>query len=295
MSKKSAIISLGITALIGCLLAALSINMFMADVLNKDIKFADSTLIASIPAVVITLESVAYFFYVIRLYQRPKTSRKLSMTYLIMLGVLSLIGLITAIIAGIVIYHGFFRPYPYPGYIIVNIVIHVLLIGSSTFGIVFCTKMPEDEEKFKVTFKHVMKTIGWFLFMLLAFNRVGMFIASPIYVQWRTLYLTFPFYLFLALPGLLCIIKVLDCLGVLPKKLNLILSIVASVLNVVLFVVIVLIAMNNTTFISAVSPAMPLERLASMPMEIIIHFVSYLIVGTILLVHAIKVNKAPKE
>ena len=51
---------------------------------------------------------------------------------------------------------------------------------------------------------------------------------------------------------------------------------VVGILNIGLFASIVVLGMNDSTFISAVSAAAPLERLGSMPMEIMIHFVVYL-------------------
>ena len=48
-----------------------------------------------------------------------------------------------------------------------------------------------------------------------------------------------------------------------------------AAINVVLFAFIVFLGANDAAFISAVSAAAPLERLGSMPMEILIHVVSY--------------------
>ena len=61
-----------------------------------------------------------------------------------------------------------------------------------------------------------------------------------------------------------------------------------------LFVVIAIIGSKYTVFISAVSPAMPLERLASKPLELPIHLAASLAVLIILLVQAIK-KKEVKE
>ena len=55
-----------------------------------------------------------------------------------------------------------------------------------------------------------------------------------------------------------------------------------------------IIGSKYTVFISAVSPAMPLERLASMPLELPIHLAASLAVLIILLVQAIK-KKEVKE
>ena len=168
------------------------------------------------------------------------------------------------------------------------LVLFVLIDGGITYLWIKLSKMPEDEEKYKVKVGHVFKTIGLVLFALLAFNRFGMFLGAPAYIYWRSFYMTFPFYLYLLLGVFLGAIRVLDILGVLSKKTNLILTIVALSLNVVLFAVIAILGKADSSFISAVSPAMPLERLMSKPIELVIHFVVYLGVGTTLLVKALK-------
>ena len=65
-----------------------------------------------------------------------------------------------------------------------------------------------------------------------------------------------------------------------------------AALNVVLFAVTAIIGMNDSSFISAVSAAAPLERLGSMPMEILIHFVVNLGVSIYYIIKEIKNKKA---
>ena len=65
-----------------------------------------------------------------------------------------------------------------------------------------------------------------------------------------------------------------------------------AALNVVLFAITAAIGVNDSAFVSAVSAAAPLERLGSMPMEILIHFVSYLGVSIYYVIKEIKNRKA---
>ena len=291
MRKKAALIALVILAVIGALISALSVNMFMSDISNYEVRLENMTILITVPAVAGTLMFVFLYLYVLRLYQNPKSAKQITYTYFIIIAVFALIEVVSAILGGIMVYHSFLTPYPFPGYLIINIVFGVVALGLSITALFFASKLPEDEQKYRITFIRGLKNVGWFLFMLLAYNRLGMMLTVPVYIQWSSLYLTFPFYTYLAIPALCCVIKVLNVMDMLPKKANLILSIIASAANVVLFVAIVTIAMNNTLFISAVSPAMPLERLASMPAEIIIHFIAITIVSTVLLVRAIKKYK----
>ena len=153
--------------------------------------------------------------------------------------------------------------------------------------------MPEDQEKFKVTAKHVFYTIGIYLLIALTFNRFGAFLFMPIYVQWSTLYKTFIYYLFLLVPLALLIIKTCKILEIGNK--HFVPALVVAIINICLFTAIVIIGKGDTTFISAVSAAAPLERLGSMPMEILIHFVAYLGVSIYYLVKEILKCKASKK
>ena len=150
--------------------------------------------------------------------------------------------------------------------------------------------MPEDEEKFQVKPLHVLHTFGLYLLIALAFNRFGAFLLMPVYVQWSTLYMTFVYFLFLLVPMALLVIKVLKILEI--GKSYFIPVIAVAACNIVLFAITAIIGINDSAFISAVSAAAPLERLGSMPMEILIHFVTYLGVSAYYIVVEIKAKKA---
>ena len=114
----------------------------------------------------------------------------------------------------------------------------------------------------------------------------------PVYAQWSSLYMTFVYYLFLLIPMALLCLRVLGLLG---NKNLLIPTIVVAALNVILFAVTAIIGVNDSAFISAVSAAAPLERLGSMPMEILIHFVAYLGVSIFYIIKEIKNKKAANQ
>ena len=218
---------------------------------------------------------VAIPLYIIRLYKRENNKKALCKLYLIITMVLSAFGFVFAILAGLVDLHSFIKPYPFAGYVIIMLVLHLFILGCSIFLFFKYVKaMPEDNEKFKMSAKHVFHTIGLYLLIALAFNRFGAFLLMPVYVQWSTLYKTFVYYLFLLIPMALLVIKVLKILEI--GKGYFVPLLVVGILNIGLMVAIVLLGMNDTAFISAVSAAAPLERLGSMPMEIMIHFVTYL-------------------
>ena len=290
MSKKFVLISLAIIALFGSLLTFYASNMFFGDVSNFGAGFMKTTLFASLPGMLFGAMLIAAPFYIIRLYKRPNTRKVLSRNYLFIAMALSCFGIIFAIVAGILNYRGDFVSYPFPGYLIIMIVLHLLvLVGSAVVLFKVVLPLPEDSEKFKVKFLYGLHTFGLYLLVALAFNRFGAFLLMPVYVQWSTFYMTFVYFLFLLIPMALLVIKVLGILGC--NKLF-IPVIVVTALNVVLFAITAVIGMNDSAFISAVSAAAPLERLGSMPMEILIHFVSYLGVSIYYLIREIKNKKA---
>ena len=293
MDKKKSLITLGVIAFIGSIIGFVGTNFFMQDVLNKSANMF-STLLTSLPMLMLGSLLVSAFLYVMRLNKRPKTFKKLTKHYLVVGLVLSGVGLLTAFLAGILTYGSFFKPYPFYGYLIIMIVLFAVLIWAAIFLLNKIKNRPEDEETYKVTAPHVFSTIGWFLFIALVFNRTGAFFAMPFYVQWRTLYITFPFYMYLLCPLFLGVVKVLIDFKILTKGSRLILPMVAGAVQITLFFAVVFIGASDSVMVSAVSPAMPLERLASAPLEIIIHFASMLAVSIILVVQCVRNKNVDK-
>jgi len=274
MSKKFAIISLIIVALLGSLLTFYASNLFFSDVANFGAGFANVTLFATLPAMLLGAIFIAAPLYIIRFYKRANSRKLLTRNYLFIAIALAAFGMIFAILAGIINYRGNFVSYPFPGYLIIMIVLDVLIMaGSAVCLLKFVPKMADDSEKFKVNFLHVLHTIGLYLLIALAFNRFGAFLLMPVYAQFSTLYKTFIYYLFLLIPMALLVIKTLRILEI--GKNLFIPSLVIALINLALMIAILLVGKSDSAFISAVSAAAPLERLGSMPMEIFIHFFVY--------------------
>ena len=288
MSKKFVMISLALIAVFGSLLTFYASNLFFSDVSNFG--SGSPTLFVTFPAMLLGAMLIAATLFIVRLYNRPENRKALSKLYLIIAAVLAFLGVVFAVLGGVVNYRGNFVSYPFPGYLIIMLVIHVLALAASVFAFIKYVKpMPEDAEKFKGGVKHVFHTIGLFLLIALAFNRFGAFLLMPIYVQWSSFYMTFVYYLFLLIPMALLVIKVLGILGYKPLFIP---TVVVAALAVVLFAITALIGINDSAFISAVSAAAPLERLGSMPMEILIHFCAYLGVSIYYIIKEVKAKKA---
>ena len=291
MSKKLTFIVLAIIAIIGSLLTFYASNLFFGDVSNFG--SGSPTLFVTFPAMCLGAMRLAAPLYIVRLYKRPENKKALSRLYLIIAAALAFLGIVFAVLGGVVNYRGNFVKYPFPGYLIIMIILHALILGCACFSFFkFVKPMPEDASKFKGGAKHVFHTIGLYLLIALAFNRFGAFLLFPVYVQWSTFYMTFVYYLFMLIPMALLVIKVLGIYGYKPLFIPVV---VVAALNVVLFAVIAIIGINDSAFISAVSAAAPLERLGSMPMEILIHFCSYLGVSIFYIIKEVKAKKANQE
>ena len=290
MSKKFSLIALAIIAVLGSLVTIYACNLFFTDVPYFGPNIMDTAIFASFSALLFGAYFVMGALYICRAHLRPKTIKRLSSTYLKITIVLSALGFIFALLAGLVNYGTLLSKYPFPGFVIVAMVLHLLVLAASIFVMIKYVKpLPEDEEKFKVTAKHVFFTLGWFLFVALAFNRFGAFLTMPIYVELRNFYQTIFFYLFLLVPMAILVKKAFD---VFELRLNRFLFvIIVFAINLVLFLVVVIMGMNDTTFVSSLSPAMPLERLAAKPVEIIIHFASQFGILLAWLIREIKARK----
>lgn len=295
MSRRLTLAALVALTLLGSLFAILGANMFFSDIGNMS-AVGPKGFITTFPALMFAALFPTCFLYVLRFYLRPKTFKRMTRLYVIIAMALSFVGLLCSILSGVMVYGSFVKPYPFPGYLIIFMVLHILVLGGGVYALIRLNKLPEDEERFKVNAKHVFKTLGWFLFISLAMERFGLFVAAPVYIYWRNFYMTFPFYLFLLVPAFLGTVKVLDVLGYFEKpKLKMILSIAGIACTVVLFVAIAIPGILNTSYVSSVSTAMPLERLGSKPMEILIHLLANLAVGIILLLQSLKARKQQAE
>ena len=291
MSKKFSLIALAIIAVLGSLMAFAASNLFFTDVPYFGPHIMDTAIFLSFTALLFGAYFVIGAMYIVRSYLKPNIRKKMSKTYLKTTMVLAGLGFVFAILAAVINYNGnFLASAPFPGFIILMMVAHLLVLGGSIFALLKPVKaLPEDTEEFKVGAKHVFFTMGWFLFTALAFNRFGAFLTMPIYVELRNFYQTVFFYLFLLVPMAILVKKVFD---VFELKLNrFIYVIILFAINLVLFVVVVISGLNDTTFVSSLSPAMPLERLAAKPVEIIIHFASQFGILLAWLIREIKAKK----
>ena len=295
MSKKFFIISMICVTVVGSLFTVLASNMFFGDIVNLAAGMENSTLFVTLPAVAISLSFAVAILYLIRLFKHPDCLRKLSINYISLVAAFNIVGLIGCVLSGVVVYGTFVGPNPFPGYLIIFTILHILLIAGCVVAIIFLRKSKPDTDVIKMSPKYVFKTIGWFLFIMVVLNRFGTLLGAPSYIYLRNLDRTFLFYVYLLMPLFIGVIEVFYIMGLFDKKKILLLTYIGFGVNLVLFLYIIIMGMNDTGFISSLSQAMPLERMASKPLEILIHFLSYNGALAALLVQNLKKNKEEEK
>ena len=288
MRKQVIITMLTVATLLGSLFMMQASNMFFYDIMNMGAGLANSTIWVTLPAASIALFFVIAVLYLIRTYKRPDCRKRITRLYSIILVVLAGLGLLGDILSGVLIYHNFVGNHPFPGYLIIFLILNLILLSGGILGLVYAHKMEKDPGRTKITFRYVMKTIGWFLFICLVFNRFGTFLGSPAFIYWRNFYKTFHFYIYLLLPLCLGVYHVLFTLGILRRQFVFKISIILLAVNVAFFAYIAIMGINDTMFVSSLSQAMPLERAASKPVELPIHFLANAGVAVALLIRAKK-------
>ena len=285
MKKLHLIILLAVLTVLGALFTVFASNMLFSDIgsLGGEIG-RHSTIAVTLSASGVAITFGLAILYLIRITKHPDCFKRISKHYLILSLVFNGLGLIGIILSVITVYHTMLSKNPFPGYLIIFTVLYILLISGAVVGLIFLKKVKEDTNKVKVNFLYGLKTTGWFLFIMLVLNRLGTFLGAPVYVYLRNLYKTFPFYIDLLVPLFLGTVEVLHKFKMINRKQLKLFAIIGLAVNVALFAYIAVMGITDTGFISSLSQDMPLERLASKPVEILIHCLAYTGVGVSLLV-----------
>ena len=294
MKRKTAIILLIIITLAGSFMTFYVSNMIFSDVGNTFYGLHDTFFVGSIPGFMIVPDVVLATLFVIRYYMRPKFRRKMVKLYTTLLAVFSVIGIATAVYAGAKLYDSFLEPYPFPGYVVISIVVHALLLAGAIYvKAALVKKMPEDPAKRKIQVGYVIYTLVLAILIFFAYNRLGALLWMPVYVHARTLYMTFPFYIWLLVPMALLAhvgFRVFDTYDRI-KNGDIINLIIVLCAHTILSAVVIYLGMNNTQFISAISPALALERLATMPIDTILQVGLGYVFGIYFLINSIVFKK----
>lgn len=296
MNKKRTLILLIITAIIGSIVTFYTTNFIMSDVGNYTYGYNGFYYLASIPGFVFALEFVTFTMLIIRTYIRPQYRKRTILHYIRILVFFSIIGFVGAILAGTFAYHSFIKPYPFPFYLIISLVIHGFIIVYGIYShISLNRRMDEDTERKKMTIGYILYSFILPLVIFFAYNRFGALLLSPIYIQGLTFNMTWPLYLWLAAPMLIL-------LYILFKAFNIFKSINDQICYLTLYIIFtvtlgiscIITGKSNPLFIAVISPAFGLDRLGTYPYIFILHFVQTIVFGLYFLIRDIIIKITSK-
>ena len=297
MTRKNTIICLIVLSVVGSFVNFYCTNLLMEDILNVFGGFSNADFISTFPALMFAIDFVLATIFVIRFYKYPEYKKSIVRLYLLLLFIFSVTGFIFAILTGLVSYKSFVAPYPFTGYTIISMIVHLMLaICSMVLRIKLSKKLEDDKDKKKMTFKYVLYNILLSLLIYLVFDKFGALLWSPTYIFFRTFDMTFIFYFSLILPMLLLVQCACYNLGLYENKAKFGLIISSCLLCLVLIshVLIIVIGAKNTDMISSISMSLPLERLATKPIDTIFRTIYCLALGIYLVIISFKKFKTNK-
>lgn len=299
MSRKTAFIILIVLVVVGSIFTFYTANLLFSDLANIFPGYKDNNFITSLPMCMTMNQFILGILYVARYIRRPQYVKSMTKKYLIIFMAFSVLGIITSIMSGVMIYHSFFKPYPIPAYCFTMILVNVILIAAAVYFYILTVKrMPDDTERRPFSVKHIFKTIGYSLGIFFVLERFGAALYFPFYIQWRTIYMSWPFFFTLLAPMSMC---VQSFLYVIPKyKENVRIGLIFAIINLsvafVAHLVVCIIGYNEPKLLSAISPAMAIDRLDCSTKSLILVIVVTLIIGVLGLVTALlRYLKAKKE
>ncbi|MCR4561791.1 MAG: hypothetical protein K5694_01090, partial [Bacilli bacterium] len=152
MKRKYIVVALIALTVIGSLFMMLSSNMFFGDILNASAGDMPGSFFVTLPAITVTMFFVVALFYLLRTYKNPEHKKRITFTYSIILMALGLLGILGAVLGGAVYYKSFIKPNPFPGYLIIFLVLNIVLTGGGVFCFLRSLKMEKEESKMKITF-----------------------------------------------------------------------------------------------------------------------------------------------
>lgn len=296
IKKKYLIISLIIVALVGSFINFYFTNLVMNAISNKGAPAFFAGLLLPVAALTIAIEFILFAFFIVRYYLHPTHLKRMILVYSIVLISLSFVGLICDILSAIIVYQSILKAHPFPAAMLLFLIWHVAMIGLG-FALIFgFRKRIEYDDIFlhKTTFKYVMETILISLIVFYVFNRFGAFLWSPVYCQIRTLDVTYPFYILIMLPMALLVIDMFYVFGIFKSKhrqVGVMLSGMCMALSIFIITQFAARSIKDQSFLSAISPAVPIERLMTIPIDSILNSICVVFLAIFTIVYSVKFKR----
>ena len=297
INSKKATLLIILTGIVGSIVTFYGTNFVIEDVANYTYGFNGLNFFSTIPTFCLSLIFTDLIILIIRYYIRPQYKKRTLLLHLTIMLSFSIIGLIGSILTSIFVYDSLLTNFPYYAYPVVNLILYIVLI-------IILIKI---KSKIKKNMTNVPNTKGFKISYVLystilslitffALNRLGALLLSPLYIQARTLYMTWPLYVWLTSPILLLVYVVLNSFNKfynLNDKITFI--VVYLIFNTVLAYVIYTTGINNTLFLSAISPAFGLDRIGTYPYDAILQFVETTIFALYFLFRSLFLKFIKKE
>jgi len=289
MKKYIHIIYISLFTIISSIVCFYSTNLILSDVSNNTYGFNDLLVFSSIPALLFSIELE---ILLINLIKRKFNNldkvflnsifRKQSISIII----LSAISILCTIYSGIFLYHSFIKPYPFSFYLIISIIVHTILLLRYA---IILKKIGREKNTEKITFIKIIYSIIMSIFVFFALNRLGAFIFAFEYASTLTLNITWPFYMSLLIPIFMLINALIYRYKGFDnrKVLGLVTSSSLLLLTILLYGYTMIVGHSNTFFISAISPALPIERLITMPIDVIAQLICLLPINIYFVIYSI--------
>lgn len=275
MTRKKAYLLFILLCLTGSLVCFYFGNFLFADIGNYTYGWNGLNFLSSIPGLMVCFEFVAATVLLIRYYIRTQYRKRTLLLYIRILMGFAIVGIVGVILAAIFAYGTLFSRYPFPFYLVLCLVIHSALFARLYFDYkVIKEDMKDDKAKKRMTIGYVIYSICLPGYIFFAYYKFGALLLSFLYIQLSTLHMTWSTYLWLATPILLLNYVVLkDFKFYDDYKEQLLHLSLYFVLNVCLSLSYYITSYNNSLYISAISPAFGLDRLATNPYVAIFHIV----------------------
>ena len=265
------------------------------------------TSISSLPMVVFMCQ---LFVMLYAAYDHNVLKRKDAYFYLkysIILGCFAIVGIVTSILDGTIVYHTFTGDYIFAGFPLFMLIIHGVLLGISLYLLIpsiieICKEKPEKPVK-NPRFFGVRRVLVAFMLMF-ALEKLGGLVLLPIYWSSYDSGYVVPFLIQFLVPTFLVVCYFIDRQYKHDKKLNIIL--LSSAFGYSLLSMIYMLILCNIwkgfymNIANPLSPIMQLERLLTKPLgAIILYAFCFLYSGINLVLNIIRYLKekkqAPKE
>ncbi len=266
MKKKQFIILL-VLSLLGSIIGFFAVNLLMSDISNY--AALGIYVVSTFPMFTLFLDIIAIIIGYGRYIKNNSYKKALIKRYSTLILIFSSIGFISSCLTGTIVYGSFLSRFIFPCYGLIMLFIHLIILVLVIYGKLECIKLiKDDKDTKKVSFIYRIYTAFIWFILIYGLNKFGAFLYSPIYITWRLFFTTLPFYLSIALVFVL--VAILYLVEVKVIKNAKVLSLVLLICAVVFSLSTIGIGAFNSKMIAAVSTAVPLERLASMPMDSLI-------------------------